>query len=164
MSDSRGRGRAFLAVGSNIQPRVNIPAALELLTGSLEVLAVSTMYRTAPLGPGDQPPFVNGVWCVASPVAAVSVKTLCRDVEYRLGRRRSADRYAPRPIDLDGVYRDDDGDVSDPDLRRPFVCIPLVEVAPDLAEGPIGRFARHAGDPGEIDEELTLALRAMLEQ
>ena len=164
MSDSRGRGRAFLAVGSNIQPRENIPAALGLLTRSFEVLAVSTVYRTAPLGPGEQPPFFNGVWCVVSPGATVSVKTLCRDVEHRLGRRRSADRYAPRPIDLDVVYRDDDGDVSDPDLRRPFVCVPLLEVAPDLAEGPIGEFARHAGDPGEIDGELTRALRAMLEQ
>ncbi len=164
MSDRPGQVRAFVAVGSNIQPRENIPAALDLLGRSLEVLAVSTMYRTAPLGPDDQPPFVNGVWCVALPGEAAAVKTLCRDVEHRLGRRRSADRYAPRPIDLDVVYREDDRDVSDPDLGRAFVCVPILEVAPDLAAGPIGEFARHAGDPGEVDAELTRTLRTMLQQ
>ncbi|MFP4215702.1 MAG: 2-amino-4-hydroxy-6-hydroxymethyldihydropteridine diphosphokinase [Phycisphaerae bacterium] len=164
MSDSRGCGRAFLAVGSNIQPRKNIAAALDLLSRPIEILAVSTFYRTAPIGGGDQPAFLNGVWCVALPDHPASLKTLCRDVEHLLGRRRTTDRYAPRPIDLDVVYRDDEGDVSDPDLRRPFVCVPLVEVAPDLAEGPIGEFARRAGDPGEIDEELTRTLRAMLDQ
>jgi 2-amino-4-hydroxy-6-hydroxymethyldihydropteridine diphosphokinase len=162
MSEPANPSRAFIAVGSNIDPQSNLPDALRALREVMVVSAVSTCYHTVPVGPADQPTFVNGVWLVAEPPSPDTLKHLCRQVEHQLGRRRSADRYAPRPVDLDLVYRDDTPDALDADLARPFVCIPLLEIAPDLSHGPIGQFARQAGPPGEPMPELTRRLRCVL--
>jgi 2-amino-4-hydroxy-6-hydroxymethyldihydropteridine diphosphokinase len=132
--------RAFIAVGSNIDPEGNIPAALDRLTEEVEVAAVSTFYRTAALGRPEQPPFTNGVWQVSTDMAPRLLKNdVLRPIEKALGRVRTRDRYAARPIDLDiALYGDlviseEDLVIPDPDIReRPFLVIPLLELAPDL--------------------------------
>ena len=132
--------RVYIAVGSNIDPERNVPAALDRLMAHVAVEAVSTHYRTEPLGRPDQPPFVNGVWEVAADRDARTLKSdVLRAVEASLGRVRSADKYAARPIDLDiAVYGDlvmeeEDLVVPDPDIReRPFIAVPLLELARDL--------------------------------
>jgi 2-amino-4-hydroxy-6-hydroxymethyldihydropteridine diphosphokinase len=162
MSEPSGRGRAFVAVGSNIEPRTHIPAALQALQERVTVTACSSFYRTAPLGCPGQPSFVNGVWQVQLPGEGETLKEICREVETELGRRRTPDRYAPRPIDLDVVYRDDHPGELDDDLRRSFVCVPLLEIAPDLESTRIGLFARDAAEPGKQEQDLTVQLREML--
>lgn len=155
----RGRAvEAFIAVGSNIEPERNIPAALEMLREAVCVTAVSTMYRTAPLGRPEQPPFVNGVWRVRTRLGARELKfAVLRRIEARLGRVRTGDARAARPIDLDialfgdAVINEPDLVVPDPDiLQRPFLAVPLVELAPGvrlpgtdvlLAEQPVCRDA-----------------------
>lgn len=134
------QAEAFVAVGSNIDPDDNVVAALDLLIRATNVVGVSTMYRTAPLGGLRQPPFVNGVWQIRTSSGARDLKHgILRDIEASLGRVRTSDAYAARTIDLDiAIYGDlvinEPGLViPDPDiLKRPFVAVPLLELAPDL--------------------------------
>lgn len=131
---------AFIAVGSNIRPQQNVTDALELLQQQVRVLASSTFYWTSPLGRTDQPRFLNGVWRIRTSLLPRSLKfDVLRGIESKLGRARTKDKYAPRPIDLDIVLygrlvlNEPDLLIPDPDVRRrPFIAVPLLELAPDL--------------------------------
>lgn len=132
--------RAFIGVGSNIKPAENVRAALHSLARQTRLVAISTVYLTAALGRPEQPPYYN---CVAeieteAPPAAIKFGLL-RNLETQLGRHRTQDKYAPRTIDLDLiVYGDlvlDETGLRLPDpeiLERPFLAIPLLELAPAL--------------------------------
>jgi len=132
--------RVFIGVGSNINPEANVEKAMNLLAESVRVVAVSTFYRTEAEGRGGQPPFCNGVVEVETEMPPGELKrSVLRRIEERLGRRRSEDKYAARTIDLDILICDDlagtfDGLViPDPQIaERPFLAIPLGELAPDL--------------------------------
>jgi dihydroneopterin aldolase/2-amino-4-hydroxy-6-hydroxymethyldihydropteridine diphosphokinase len=149
---------AFIAVGSNIRPEANITAALVLLSDVVHVTGISTMYRTMPLQRPEQSPFINGVWRIATELEprVLKFETL-RGIERQLGRVRTEDAYAPRTMDLDialygdCVIEEDDLVVPDPDVvKRPFLAIPIVELAPEihlpgserpLAEHPVCRLS-----------------------
>jgi 2-amino-4-hydroxy-6-hydroxymethyldihydropteridine diphosphokinase len=131
---------AYIAVGSNIRPEENIPAALDRLRRAVRVTASSTFYRTAALDrPGD-PDFLNGVWRIETELPACALKfDVLRRIEDALGRTRGADRYAPRTIDLDlllhgeAVIAEPGLRIPDPDIRaRVFLAVPLLELAPAL--------------------------------
>ena len=127
--------QAFIAVGSNIDPEDNIIAALILLTGRTRVKRSSTFYRTEPIGSPGQPEFVNGLWQIEAGLGPVQIRDdLLRPIEDELGRIRSADKFVPRVIDLDlvlyGDFVADNGTLKlpHPDIVRPFVHIPLMEL------------------------------------
>ena len=132
--------RAYIGVGSNIDPEMNIPRALRLLIEAVEVTGISTFYRTAALGDDRQPSFYNGVFAVETALPPRELKfCLLRPLEERLGRRRSEDRYLPRTIDLDLLLYDDlvlneeDLVLPDPEIaRRAFLAVPLCELAPEM--------------------------------
>ena len=132
--------RAYVGVGSNLDPERNIPAALTRLAQLVKVTGVSTFYRTAALGPPGQPDFLNGVVSVETVLSARELKrSVLVKVEKELHRERAADRYAPRVIDLDLVlYGDlvcDEEGLVLPDshiLERPFLAFPLLELEPEL--------------------------------
>jgi 2-amino-4-hydroxy-6-hydroxymethyldihydropteridine diphosphokinase len=177
MSRPQTNARAFVGVGSNIQPEQNIPQALQRLQRVAAVLASSTFCRTEPIGSADQPAFVNGLWEVRTDLLPEQLKRRLHAVEGALGRIRTADSCAPRPIDLDLVIYDemvcDEPGLTlpHPDLARDFVHAPLLELAPEILEGPLGKAVRRqigrepARQPaGEPDWPLTHALRAMLQK
>ncbi len=132
--------RAFVSVGSNIDPATHVCAALRALASRVQVTAISTVYRTRSESRPDQPPFYN---CVIEIRTGFSPQTLkfqvLRGIEAELGRRRTRDKNAPRTIDLDLILY---GDLvlktarlvlPDPDIvRRSFLALPLMELAPDL--------------------------------
>jgi 2-amino-4-hydroxy-6-hydroxymethyldihydropteridine diphosphokinase len=132
--------RAFVSIGSNIEPEANIEEALRRLARRVDVMGVSTFYRSEPVGPPGQPPFLNGVVEVRTELPPRELKfAALRRIERELGRVRTADRYAPRPIDLDLLIYDECVTASreltlpDPDITsRPFLAVPLGELAPDL--------------------------------
>jgi len=130
----------FVAVGSNVDPERNIPAALRSLKRFAPVTATSTFFRTPPLSRPEQPMFYNGVWQLHTTRSPRELKfEVLRCIETELGRERTEDRHAPRPIDLDLILYGDrvigesDLCVPDPEIcQRPFIAIPLLELAPHL--------------------------------
>lgn len=132
--------RAFIAVGSNIDPAGNVRKAVGLLARQGRLTGISMVYRTAPLGRPEQPHYYNCVVEIETGMAPVELRqNLLRPIEDALGRIRTADKFAPRTIDLDLiVYGDlalDTEDIQLPDpqiLTRPFLALPLFELAPDL--------------------------------
>lgn len=132
--------RAFVGIGSNIEPEKNMKEALHLLKKQVSLQAISTVYLTEPIGPTIQPPFYNCVIEIATQLQPQELKyTVLRRIEDVLGRKRTSDKFAPRTIDLDLLLYDDlamtldDWTIPDPDIvRRPFLAVALHELAPGL--------------------------------
>lgn len=132
--------RAFISIGSNIDPETNVRDALRRLGASARVTAVSTVYLTKPVGPSGRPPFYNCVAELETELAPRDLKfRLLRRIESELGRARGADTFAARTIDLDLILYDElvmtaeDLTLPDPEiLVRPFLAIALHELAPGL--------------------------------
>ncbi len=155
--------RVFVSVGSNVDPEKNVTRALRLLNDELGIRAISTFYRTPALNRPQDPPFVNGVVEVGDALGPLDLKKVLQNIERAVGRERTADRYAPRTVDLDLLLYGDR--VTHPDIReRPFVAIPLLELAPDLILPDSGKALRSIVDslpryPMEPLADLTRRLR-----
>jgi dihydroneopterin aldolase/2-amino-4-hydroxy-6-hydroxymethyldihydropteridine diphosphokinase len=132
--------RAFVSIGSNIDPEENVKKAVLLLAGRTTVRAVSTVYLTAAEDRPEQPPYYNCVVEIETELPAIEVKhRILRRIEAELGRMRTKDRYAARTIDLDLILYDelvtktDDLTLPDPDITgRPYLAVPLQELEPGL--------------------------------
>ncbi|WP_310820739.1 2-amino-4-hydroxy-6-hydroxymethyldihydropteridine diphosphokinase [Stratiformator vulcanicus] len=140
--------RAFVGIGSNIDPEQNLPAAIELLASHGEILAVSRVYETAPVGFTDQADFLNAAVLVATELSPEQfLSDVVGEIETRLGRVRDPEnKMGPRTIDLDLALFDDlvgeyagrtlpDGDI----FRYAFLAIPLAELDPDYRHPTDGR-------------------------
>jgi 2-amino-4-hydroxy-6-hydroxymethyldihydropteridine diphosphokinase len=131
---------ACVAVGSNIEPERSIAGALVLLRAKVDLRALSTFYRTAPLGSPGAPPFINGAARIETDLSARELKLgVLRGIEEALGRVRGSDRNAPRTIDLDLIWfggqviAEPDLVIPDPEiLTRAFIALPLAELMPGL--------------------------------
>jgi 2-amino-4-hydroxy-6-hydroxymethyldihydropteridine diphosphokinase len=136
--------------------------------------AISTFYKTRPVGAAGNADFYNGVIALRTSLPAEVLSTLLGDVEARCGRRPSPDRHAPRTIDLDLLLYGDmearrpEMTLPHPDIPlRSFVALPLLELAPELVlPGPAGPLAQWTAafdePPGEPLAEFTSALRRSL--
>lgn len=158
--------RVFLILGSNIDKENNLPRAVALLHGLCCVTAVSSVYETPPVGLEEQPSFFNAAVAIETEMSAAEIKRdVIGAVEKALKRVRTADKNAPRTIDVDIVLFNDaafdyvapDGrtrHVPDPDLRRfPHVAVPIAEIAGD-------RVHPETGQPlAELAAEVTAAAR-----
>ncbi len=152
--------KAIIAAGSNIRPRHNLPSGLATLAAhpAIGVVATSTVYETAPVGSVGQALFHNAAVLIDTPLDPASLRAVLRDIEARHGRVRSADRYAPRTLDLDVVaYEGFTGEIGgspipDPDLGvLPHLLVPAAEVAPGWGLGPQGRTLAQAADALRTD-------------
>ncbi|MBE9528760.1 MAG: 2-amino-4-hydroxy-6-hydroxymethyldihydropteridine diphosphokinase [Proteobacteria bacterium] len=135
--------RVFVGVGSNIDPEHNVVGALKLLGSKVAIVAVSTFYRTEPIGSPPEyvnPEYVNGVVEITTEITPNGLKhEVLRSVEQSFGRVRNAEKNSPRTIDLDlllygqRVIDEETLQLPDPDItERPFILLPLVELAPEL--------------------------------
>jgi 2-amino-4-hydroxy-6-hydroxymethyldihydropteridine diphosphokinase len=134
---------AFVGIGSNLgDPESQIGSALELLAAEdgIELLAVSTLRETEPVGYLDQPSFLNGAARLETELPARELLERLLAIEGRLGRvRGEGPRFGPRTIDLDLlVYGDETIDepgltVPHPRLaERRFALEPIAELDPGL--------------------------------
>lgn len=144
--------RVYVGLGANLGDReATIRRALELLDASLDVdvVEVSTLRETEPVGYGDQPQFLNGVAALETQLGPRALLDRLLEVERALGRSRDGPRWGPRTIDLDLLVHGDEV-VDEPGLRVPhprlaerrFALEPLVELDPGLAvpgAGPVER-------------------------
>jgi 2-amino-4-hydroxy-6-hydroxymethyldihydropteridine diphosphokinase len=132
--------KAFLSVGSNMEPAENVRKALGLLSRHAHIRGISTVYLTPAEGRLEQPPYYNCVVEVETETPPVELKySILRSIEDALGRERTEDKFAARPIDLDLILYDDlimDTEtltLPDPQIsRRAFVALPLHELSPEL--------------------------------
>jgi dihydroneopterin aldolase/2-amino-4-hydroxy-6-hydroxymethyldihydropteridine diphosphokinase len=157
--------RAFVSIGSNIEPAKNVEKAIRLLSLEVSITGISTVFMSEAEGRPGQPRFYNCVVEIETELPPVKLKyEVLRRIEADLGRVRSADKYAARTIDLDLIIYDElvittaDLILPDPDIRkRPFLAVPLRELAPDLAipgsnlriEEAAGKPSQHAMEPLE---------------
>ena len=140
--------RAYVGIGSNLgDRRKQMCEAIDLLRGhgGIEVLAVSSLIETEPVGgPRGQPAFLNGALELETDLDPLALLDMLLSVEDRLGRERSV-RSGPRTIDLDLLLYDlrviarDRLEVPHPKMReRRFVLEPLAEIAPDAVDPATG--------------------------
>ena len=133
---------AFVAIGSNLSdPRRQVRAAFDALAAVPETRLVlrSKLWRSRPMGPQDQPDFVNAVAGLVTTLSPRDLLHELQSIERRMGRTEPAVRWGPRSIDLDLLLL---GDLQsgEPDLRLPhpglhqrnFVLYPLAEIAAEL--------------------------------
>ena len=135
--------RAYVGLGANLGDReTTIRRAVELLadTVGVEVLAVSALRETDPVGVEDQPRFLNGAAALETTLEPRAVLEALLGIERVLGRVRDGLRFGPRTIDLDLLLYDDEA-IDEPGLTVPhprlherrFALEPLAELAPALA-------------------------------
>ena len=132
--------RAFLGLGSNLgDRRAHLRRALELLGAEGDVVAVSPLYETEPVGgPADQGAYLNVVVELATAASPRQLLERCAQLERDAERVRGV-RYGPRTLDADvllvGTARVDEPDLIVPHPRlyeRRFVLAPLADLAPEL--------------------------------
>jgi 2-amino-4-hydroxy-6-hydroxymethyldihydropteridine diphosphokinase len=137
--------RAYLALGSNLGDREGtLQRALDALTSApdADVVAVSNVYETDPVGGPEQGPFLNAVVALDTTMTPRALLELAHRVEADAHRVR-LERWGPRTLDVD-VLLVGDASVDEPDLvvphprmwERGFVLAPLHDVAPDLVDPP----------------------------
>lgn len=140
--------RAYVGLGANLGDRERTlreaVAALGAEEG-IEVVAVSTLRETEPVGVGEQPLFLNGAAALDTTLEATELLDRLLAVEHRFGRVRVPGEHGPRTIDLDLLLFDDEKidepglTVPHPRLReRRFVLEPLAELDPGLVVPGLG--------------------------
>jgi 2-amino-4-hydroxy-6-hydroxymethyldihydropteridine diphosphokinase len=130
-----------LGLGSNIgDAPANIRAAVRLLraSGAVEIIKVSSIYKTAPWGYEDQAAFANACALARTALGAEALLTAAKKIETEMGRTKTV-RWGPRLIDIDILFYGSTSLVSDhlvlphkEFFNRAFVLVPLAEIAPDL--------------------------------
>jgi 2-amino-4-hydroxy-6-hydroxymethyldihydropteridine diphosphokinase len=130
----------YIGLGANLDhPRRQVERAVAELAelASTRLVAVSRLYRTAPVGPADQPDFVNAVACLQTRLEPLALLAELQRIERRHGRIRNGRRWGPRTLDLDILlfgHRTLDApmlSVPHPQMHwRAFVLVPLAEIAP----------------------------------
>jgi len=133
---------AYVALGSNLDdPVAQIARAMDAL-GELpdtRLVLRSSLYRSRPFGPVEQPDFVNAVAGLLTALEPARLLQCLQATEARLGRERPVVRWGPRRIDLDLLVHGGTR-IAQPELtvphpgiaERAFVLVPLAEIAPDL--------------------------------
>jgi 2-amino-4-hydroxy-6-hydroxymethyldihydropteridine diphosphokinase len=141
---------AYIGLGANIGPReVTLLRAVDLLAEAddVEVLAVSQLRETDPVGMVDQPSFLNGAARIDTALSPRALLELLLRIEQSLGRVRE-ERWGPRTVDLDLLVYGDQT-VDEPGLRVPhprlyerrFALEPLAELDPELVVPGLGSVA-----------------------
>ena len=128
--------RAFLGLGSNLGERRELLAAA--VAAIPDLVAVSPLYETDPVGGPEQGAFLNLVVELDTPMSARELLVLCSELEAAAERVREV-RWGPRTLDVDVLWVDGET-VAEPDLEVPhprmwerrFVLAPLRDLAPDL--------------------------------
>ena len=130
--------KAVIALGANIgNPEEQMQLAIAMLREATDVIAVSSIYTTEPVGGPEQPDYVNAICIAESDLPAADLLSLLHGIEKTLGRER-VERWGPRTIDLDliqyGTILSSAQELELPHPRaheRRFVLEPWHEIEPD---------------------------------
>ncbi|RUO58932.1 2-amino-4-hydroxy-6-hydroxymethyldihydropteridine diphosphokinase [Pseudidiomarina marina] len=133
--------KVYIALGANLgNPVETLKDAILSLSGlpQFQFVRSSSLYTSTPMGPSDQPDYVNAVACAETSLAPLDLLDLLQALESQFGRQRIR-HWGPRTLDLD-ILLYDDLTIDDPRLRIPhpgmterdFVLVPLAELEPEL--------------------------------
>ena len=132
----------YIAIGSNLaSPLEQVNAAIRALADipDSRVVSVSSLYRTPPLGPQDQPDYLNAAVALETSLAPEALLDHTQRSELQQGRVRKAERWGPRTLDLDimlfgdAIINSERLTVPHYDMKnRGFMLWPLFEIAPQL--------------------------------
>jgi 2-amino-4-hydroxy-6-hydroxymethyldihydropteridine diphosphokinase len=133
---------AYVGLGSNLDSPVRQVSEGLVALGDLPrttIIARSPLYRSAPMGPQDQPDYVNAVAALCTALAPMELLEKACKIEDAHGKDREGEKWGPRTLDLDILLF---GDLTSEDPRlllphpgltkRNFVVYPLLRVAPEL--------------------------------
>lgn len=157
----------LVSCGSNVDSERNLEAAVELLARVCEIGSVSRVFATRGVGATPMPEFRNAALELKTDLSPGRLKySVLRDVEARLGRRRTRDASAPRTIDLDiSLFGDQAFEseplglwIPDPEIETHLhVAVPLADIAPErrhpVSGDSLGEIARRlltGAQPGDI--------------
>ncbi len=139
---------AYIAIGSNLNdPALRVTQAMQRIAQlpQVQLELRSLLYVTKPLGPQDQPDYVNAAVAVVTTLSARELLNALLKLELKMGRSRQQ-RWGPRLIDLDLIWyvgpRVDEPGLSLPHPEvsaRNFVLYPLADIAPELQIPGLGR-------------------------
>lgn len=132
----------YIALGSNQgDPVAKAKSAISILSthADMTVTSVSSLYRSAPMGPQDQPDYINAVLAIETSLSAIELLDSLQKIELDHGRERKDERWGPRTLDLDILLFGQET-INNPRLTVPhygmklreFVIYPLLEIAPQL--------------------------------
>lgn len=134
---------AYIGLGSNLDdPQSQVTRAFTALGEIADTRLVlrSSLYRSSPMGPQDQPDFINAVAALLTQLSPEALLAELQRIERAQGRQRSGERWGPRSLDLDllgfGWETRATADLTLPHPRiaeRNFVLLPLTEIAPELS-------------------------------
>lgn len=134
--------RVYIALGSNLaNPLHQVQSALNALAElpQTKLIATSSLYRTPPLGPQDQPDYLNAVVALDTDLSAENLLDHTQKIELEHGRVRKDERWGPRTLDLDILLFGDEIinterlTIPHYDMKnRQFMLSPLAEIAPEL--------------------------------
>ena len=172
MDGERIEEQIYVAMGSNLGDRdAHLAAGLAALraTSGIEVVAVSPLYETDPVGPAPLGPYLNGAIELVTTLDPDALLKRLLEIEISQGRTRGPDRNAPRTLDLDLLLYGNrklagpDLEVPHPRLaERPFVLEPLCDLAPDLIHPTLGEtvevLARRVRDTEAVRRRASSAL------
>lgn len=97
----------IIGIGSNIDAEINISIMMEILKKKVEVVKISEMIKTKPIGIANQPDFTNGAIKIKTVFDLDELTKLLKSIEDEMGRDRFAPKFGPRCIDLDIVVWND---------------------------------------------------------
>ena len=159
---------AYVGLGSNLEnPATQVASAIDRIAMIPEcsLQSASSLYRSRPMGPADQPDFVNAVACLLTKLPARQLLGELLAIEIAAGRRRDGERWGPRVLDLD-LLMYGQRQVEAPGLTVPhpgiaernFVLFPLREIAPHAHVPGLGtvsalaeRFSATGSDIARLD-------------
>lgn len=134
--------QVFIGLGANLnEPRQQIIDALECIkrVSQLSLIRYSSLYGSKPLGPQEQPDYVNAVALIETTLEPIELLRALQAIEKHQGRVRKAQRWGARTLDLDiilfGQLLIETEELTVPHYhfhQREFVLYPLAEIAPNL--------------------------------
>ena len=140
MPESSGQGpeecQVCLGLGSNIAPEQNLPQAIARLRRYVNIQSVSQAWETPAIGsPG--PNFLNAALLARTRLSLIQLKREIREIEASQGRVRTADKNAPRTIDIDIILVDEQ--LLEPALwTQAHIAVPVAELLPGYANKETG--------------------------
>ncbi len=142
MTQARTFIRAYIGLGSNLdEPLTQLQHAIEALRQIPEsrLTAISRIYRSKPMGPADQPDYLNAVAMFDTCLEPLALLDALQAIEQQQGRLRTGEHWGPRSLDLDlllygvEVIEQPRLQVPHPGItQRNFVLQPLFDLAPEL--------------------------------